>query len=145
VLGIIPKEDKLEQRSCTSMGAPDCPVPRLALGEHAALWEAVEGAVTINHRTVRCASRAPDQRSSAQSALATSTKPTVFKLHRTIRCATGLSSVPSGQRVATVGSNGRLTWQAPDSEQCLHRTIRCASRQKVAAFYPMARSVGGRL
>jgi hypothetical protein len=71
-----------------------------------------------------------------------SAKPTIIKSHRTVRCVAGLSGVPSGRRVATIGSNGRLTWQAPDSEKCPHRTVRCARRQKVAAFFATARSVG---
>jgi hypothetical protein len=55
----------------------------------------------------------------------TSAKPMVIKSHRTVRCAPRLSGVPSGRRVATVGSNNRLTWQAPDSEQC---TVRWRTR-----------------
>jgi hypothetical protein len=80
-----------------------CPVPRLALGEQAALGKRLGGDAAINHRTVRCASRVPGQRSTAQSALATSAKPTVIKSHWTVWCTTGLSGVPSGRRVATVG------------------------------------------
>jgi hypothetical protein len=79
----------------------------------------LSGDVAINHQTVRCASRTPDQQSVVQSALATSDKPMVIKLHQIVWCATELSGVPSGRRVATVGSNSQLTWQAPDSEQCL--------------------------
>jgi hypothetical protein len=49
------------------------------------------------------------------------------------------------QRSTDTDPNGRLIWQAPDTEQCMsraRRTVRCARRQKAAAFCPTARSVG---
>jgi hypothetical protein len=49
------------------------------------------------------------------------------------------------QRSTATDPNGRLTWQAPNNEQCMsgaHRIVQCVRRQKVVAFCPMARSVG---
>jgi hypothetical protein len=63
--------------------------------------------------------------------------------HRTVRCATGLSGATQGQGNQTVDSNGKLTWQAPDTEQCCvvaHRTVRCSCRYKAQ---PTARIVVG--
>jgi hypothetical protein len=123
VLGIIPKEDRLEQRSCTSLGAPNCPVctgqclmPRLALGEQAALGKQLGGIAAINHRTVRVsAARLTNGRPRSQR-----------RPRQPSQCSSSrarLSGVPSGLRVATIEFNGRLMWQAPDSEQC---PVRCA-------------------
>jgi hypothetical protein len=44
------------------------------------------------------------------------------------------------QRSTALNPNGRLTWQAPDNEQC---HVRCTRRQKAAAFCPMAIIVVG--
>jgi hypothetical protein len=89
------------------------------------------------HRTSRCASRPPGQRSSARSASATCARPTVIRRHWTVRCATGLFSVSWDQRLATVSfaKEGRRSCTV----HCLvvHRTIWCANGQKVIKAYQM--------
>jgi hypothetical protein len=62
-----------------------------------------------------------------------------------VRCAPDCLGNGRIQQSTTTDPNGRLTWQASDSEQCMsgaHRTVRCARRQKAAAFCPIAKSVG---
>jgi hypothetical protein len=86
-----------------------CPVPRLAPRRTGRSWENAEGTVAIIHRVVRCAPDYPVCQSRAQPTVDRMisgwhvAQPTVRKSHRTIRCATGLSSVPRGQWLATVG------------------------------------------
>jgi hypothetical protein len=63
----------------------------------------------VRHQTIRCANRAPSQRSVAQSTDYTWTSPTVTRPHRTVRCAKGLVA-------ATVG----FTKQGRES-----RTVHC--------------------
>jgi hypothetical protein len=41
------------------------------------------------HQTVRCASCAPGQQSTARSAGSTCARPTVIRVHRTVRCVMG--------------------------------------------------------
>jgi hypothetical protein len=59
--------------------------------------------VAIIHWTVWCASRVPNQRSTAGSAGATWAWSTVTWSHRTVRCAIGLFDVPWGPEATTVG------------------------------------------
>jgi hypothetical protein len=110
-------------------GAPD---------EQAALRKTQRFAAKI-HRTVRCA---PDYPVSPQPTVIfangrlllvrnvrSQKQSMTIKSHRTIRCATGLSDAPSGHVNPTVDSNGRLTWQTPDNEQCCVRcTLDCPVR-----------------
>jgi hypothetical protein len=75
--------------------------------------------MTIIHRTVRCASLTPDQRSTVQSAGDT-------WLSQRLEGRTRLSGVPRVQWLATLG----FTKQGRESRiiHCpvVHRTIRCA-------------------
>jgi hypothetical protein len=64
------------------------------------------------HQTVRCASRAHSQQSTARSAGDTWTSSTVSRPHRTVWCATRLSGVPRGrwlQRSASPNKEGNHT------------------------------------
>jgi hypothetical protein len=91
--------------------------------------EAVRGVAAINHHTIWCASHAPDQR-----------QPRSQRRPRQPRQRSSSHTRLSGvHRIVgiTVGSNSRLTWQAPNSEQC---PVRCAHRQKAVAFCPTARN-----
>jgi hypothetical protein len=103
---------KLHQSRSTGQ----CPMPRLALGEQAALGKQW-GAAAISPDYLVCT-----RLSGAPAARLTNGRPCNQRLphqpsQRSSSC-TGLSGVPSGRRVATVGSNGRLTWQSPNSKQC---------------------------
>jgi hypothetical protein len=125
-----------------------------ALSELATLGKTL-GAATIIHRTVRCASHAPSQRSVARSAGDTWTSPTVTRAHRTVRCATGsvaatvgfaekegnqalftvrrASHAPSQRSRATSGD----AWTSPTVTRA-HQTVRCATGL-VAAMISFAR------
>jgi hypothetical protein len=80
------------------------------------------------HRTVRCAPDCPVS-PRATVFLANSRLPrdcygfrtsesqrqsATVRSHRTVQCATGLSCAPQSAE----NPNGRLTWHAPDNEQC---------------------------
>jgi hypothetical protein len=108
------------------------------------------GALTNNHRTVRCApdsvrcARPPtaSRRSTVGRTISAGdvSSATVGGLHRTVQCATGLSGVPSDQRRATVG-NGRLRRGRKHIGDCsvsgVHRTVRCTRRQKATKAFQM--------
>jgi hypothetical protein len=90
-------------------GAPDCPactrqcpVPRLtprrtgrSQKKLRTPWLKFTGLTGV-YRTVRCASRAPNQRPVARSAGDTWTLPTVTRPHRTVWCATAVVAATAG-------------------------------------------------
>jgi hypothetical protein len=94
-----------------------------ALDEHAALRKTQRSSAKI-HRIVRCA---PDCQVSPQPTVIFSngrlppTSETVRNIQKSGR--TGLSGGRRIQRSTAPDPNGRLTWRAPESEQC---TVRCA-------------------
>jgi hypothetical protein len=113
----------------------------------------------VVHRTVRCASHAPSQRSVARLAGDTWTSPTVTRAHRTVRCATGpvaatVGFTRKGRKSGTIHcpvvpcasqrpANGRSRDQRAirglrQSVTRAHQTVRCATGP-VAAMVGFAR------
>jgi hypothetical protein len=109
-----------------------CPVPRVALGEEDALGKQLGALRLINHRTagvhqtIRCASRTLAQRSVAQSAPATSAKPTVIKSHRTVSYATGLSHASPDCPTCQVAEGWQRSASSGKEGNQLLLIVRCA-------------------
>jgi hypothetical protein len=95
-------------------GAPNCPVPRLALRRSCRSREKGEDTAAKIHRTVQCApdcpvsQRRPRQRSAVQSASDAWRAPMVSWSHRTV------SGAPTGPKIQRLG--------APIRKEIGHRT-----------------------
>jgi hypothetical protein len=124
-----------------------CPVPRLARRRSRRSQEkAKEPRLKIiglsgMHWTVWCANGARGQRSAAQSAGDAWPAPTVGWSHRTVsglhRIVSSAQTGPKVQRSAAPDKEGD---RAPDnycSCSVVHRTVRCATRQKARIVFQL--------
>ena len=101
----------------------------------------------IIHRTVRCAPDCPVSQRSAGPTVGRTicaghvAEPTARRRHRTVRCAPDMSGAPTALRLPTVDCAffGRKsgTGQCPvcTGLSGVHRTVRCASRQKARSAF----------
>jgi hypothetical protein len=144
VLETLSSQMRLDWRSLApACGAPDCPVctgqcpvHRLVQQRTCCSREITEGAAAKIHRTVRCA---PDclvsqqrqrQRSAARSAGDAWPEPTVTRRHQTV---SGVPRGPRAQRLACQRRKEIRHYSCP----MVHRTVRCANRQKARIAYEM--------
>jgi hypothetical protein len=110
-----------------SLGAPDSVrCARLDSGELATLGNS-SAAYGYNSPDCPVSQRSPAQRSTAQSACDAWPTPTVGWGHRTV---SGAPTSPKIQRSAAPGMEGDLHRTMNSGCSMVHRTVRCATRQK---------------
>ena len=120
-------------RWCTGQ----CPVRQAGSGEQAALGNSP---ATYDYNSPDC----PVSQWSAGPTVGRAIRarhvaePTVGRGHRTVRCAPDSVWCANGSKSSTVGCANLGKQSAPNSEQCpvVHRTVRCATRQKARIAFP---------